>query len=75
MEALEAAWKAGVHGSEIDIRTTSDGKFILMHDSSSGRMTDGTGEIGKRKWNFIKRLHLKYKGKTTKFRVPTLDMV
>src|SRR5947209_4506366 len=42
--AFQAAVDAGADFFELDVRTTSDGKFVLMHDSTVDRMTNGHGE-------------------------------
>ncbi len=42
---VELAAKAGFWGSETDLQITSDGVWILSHDDTVDRMTDGTGTI------------------------------
>lgn len=37
--------KAGAWGMECDLQITKDGKFVLMHDSTVDRMTNGSGKI------------------------------
>ena len=38
LSGMEAAWKAGAYGSEIDIQRTSDGYYILNHDGTFKRV-------------------------------------
>jgi glycerophosphoryl diester phosphodiesterase len=45
MPAIEKAIALGVDWVEIDARTTKDGHFVLMHDGSVDRMTNGKGEV------------------------------
>lgn len=45
LQAIRAAAMLGVDFTEIDIRTTKDGKTILMHDGTVNRTTDGQGEV------------------------------
>jgi glycerophosphoryl diester phosphodiesterase len=55
-----AAVKAGVYSGapyiEIDVRLTSDGVPVLMHDGSLDRTTHGTGRVGERDWNYVRHL-------------------
>lgn len=44
--ALEEAGKAGCYAAEFDISPTKDGVWILMHDDTVDRMTNGEGNIG-----------------------------
>ncbi len=43
--SLEQAGKAGYYAAEFDIAPTSDGVWILMHDDTVDRMTDGEGKV------------------------------
>lgn len=43
--ALEIAWEMGADSIEIDVRETSDGVLVLMHDSTVDRTTNGTGRV------------------------------
>lgn len=42
---------------EVDVRETSDGVFISMHDSTVNRTTDGSGEVAKLTWAQIEGLN------------------
>ena len=45
LPAINAAIENGFYGCEFDIHTTKDGVWVLNHDTSIDKMTDGTGEI------------------------------
>lgn len=45
MAAFEAAYQAGADYFEADIRTTSDGKLVLMHDGNAARTAGVNDEI------------------------------
>jgi glycerophosphoryl diester phosphodiesterase len=62
---------------EVDVRTTLDGKLVLMHDSDVGRTTDGKGEVAKMTLEQIRALDAGIK-KDIAFagtKVPTFDEV
>jgi glycerophosphoryl diester phosphodiesterase len=45
LESLKLAVELGVDCLEFDIHRTSDGVFVLMHDDTVDRTTDGTGRV------------------------------
>ena len=45
LHAFGRAVAAGVEMIEMDVRSTSDGVLVLMHDSTVDRTTDGTGPV------------------------------
>jgi glycerophosphoryl diester phosphodiesterase len=45
LPAFQAAIDAGADFFECDVRTTSDGRLVLMHDRSVDRTTNGKGRI------------------------------
>ncbi len=45
MPAFEAAIENGFDGCEIDIHTTKDGKWVVIHNDTVDAMTDGEGEV------------------------------
>ena len=58
---------------ESDVRRTSDGKFIIMHDSTIDRTTNGSGEVSKMSSTEIRKYHLKYiNGKISNEKIPFL---
>jgi glycerophosphoryl diester phosphodiesterase len=46
LPALEAALAAGADVAEIDVKLTSDGHLVLMHDATLDRTTSGQGPVG-----------------------------
>ncbi|MFY9588262.1 MAG: glycerophosphodiester phosphodiesterase [Actinomycetota bacterium] len=45
LESIAAALSAGADGVEIDVRMSSDGVLVLMHDPDVARTTNGTGRV------------------------------
>jgi hypothetical protein len=45
LAAIREARRIGAEVAELDIRLTSDGVLIVMHDSTVDRTTDGSGEV------------------------------
>ena len=45
LSALYAAAENKFHSTEFDIQISSDGEYMLMHDGTVDRTTDGTGDI------------------------------
>src|ERR1700761_4517845 len=75
MPAFQAAIDAGADYFELDVRTTSDGKFVLMHDGTLDRTTNGTGEVHKHTFDEIRALDagVKFGAAFAGTKVPTLD--
>ena len=44
LPAYELAGKYGYYGAECDIHETKDGEFVLLHDDTLERMTNGSGK-------------------------------
>jgi glycerophosphoryl diester phosphodiesterase len=58
---------------ESDLRRTSDGKFIIMHDPTIDRTTNGSGEIDKMSSDEIRKYYLKYNnGEISNEKIPFL---
>jgi glycerophosphoryl diester phosphodiesterase len=69
--------RVGADYIEVDVRTTSDGKLVLMHDGSVNRTTDGQGDVAKMTFDQIRALDAGSK-MSPEFRgakVPTFDEV
>lgn len=66
--AFRTAVEVGADFFEVDVRTTSDGRLVLMHDGRVDRTSNGHGEVAKMTFAEIRALEA---GKDT--RVPTLD--
>lgn len=56
--AIDQAIKDGAEIVEIDVRLTSDGVPVLMHDSTVDRTTDGRGQVADLSLAQIKNLRL-----------------
>lgn len=48
--AIERAIEAGATAVEIDVRTSRDGKLIIMHDAKVDRTTSGNGRVNDLTW-------------------------
>ena len=82
---FERAGALGVDVIETDVRATSDGEVVVMHDEQVGRTTDGTGRVNALTLAELKRLDAGFRwtadgGRTFPFRgrgvrVPTLREV
>ena len=59
--AYKLAGMRGYWGAECDIQQTSDGHFILMHDETVDRTTNGTGTVSEMTLEQIKALTVKIK--------------
>ncbi len=69
--SLAAFENAVLHGFaiELDVQMTADGELIVFHDYTLERMTNGSGEIEKLRWDEIKDLSLL----GTNCKIPTLQ--
>ena len=85
LHAFERALAAGADIIETDVRATSDGALVLMHDERVDRTTDGSGRVADMTLEELRRLDAGHRwtpdgGRTFPFRgrglrVPTLDEV
>ena len=75
LASIKTAVALGADYAEIDIRTTKDGKFVLMHDSTVNRTTDGKGKVNDLTLDEVRKLDAgAWFGKPfAGTRVPTLD--
>ncbi|MDY3552274.1 glycerophosphodiester phosphodiesterase family protein [Gemmata sp. JC717] len=75
LPAIRTAVGLGADFVEVDVRTTKDGKFVLMHDSTVNRTTNGKGKVADLTLDEIRKLDAgawfgkPFAGTT----VPTLD--
>jgi glycerophosphoryl diester phosphodiesterase len=67
LPAYRTAVELGADFFEVDVRTTSDAKLVLMHDGTVERMTSAHGEIAKMTFAEVRALDV------GGARVPTLD--
>lgn len=70
--SIEAAISAGVDYAELDLRTTRDGKLVLMHNETVDKMTNGKGKVDSLTFDEIRSLQVKSKdGKV--YQVPSFE--
>lgn len=58
MPAFEAAAEYGFDGYELDVHTTKDGKWVVIHDDTVDDMTAATGEVNSFTYEEIRKLTL-----------------
>ena len=46
---------------EIDVRRTRDGEFVVLHDETVDRTTDGTGRVSGLQWSRVRELDAGYR--------------
>lgn len=76
LPAYELAGKYGYWGAETDVMETSDGYFILMHDTTVDRTTNGTGAVSDLTLSQIKNLIVDTGSNISKYpnlKVPTME--
>jgi glycerophosphoryl diester phosphodiesterase len=56
--ALDAARRAGAPAVEFDVRLTSDGRFVVMHDRTLDRTTDCSGDVHRTTYATIRACRL-----------------
>jgi glycerophosphoryl diester phosphodiesterase len=59
MAAYQSAIDLGADFIEVDVRTTSDGRMVVMHDGNADRTTDGHGPIAAMTFADVQRLRTK----------------
>ena len=57
--AIEAARAAGAHMVEFDVQPSADGTFVVIHDETLDRTTDGTGPVAQTSSSHIRALRLR----------------
>jgi glycerophosphoryl diester phosphodiesterase len=69
--------EAGADFIETDVRTTSDGKLVIMHDGSVDRRTNGHGDVANMTFDEIRKLDAGIKSgeQFAGTKVPTFDEV
>jgi len=75
LEAFEAAIEAGADYIEMDVRASRDGRYLLMHDSTVDRMTDGSGSVAGLAWTELEALQVRDPSlaNVPPSRIPTLE--
>ncbi len=56
LAAIERGITLQAHLVEFDVRATSDGQLVLLHDATLDRTTNGHGTISDQLWNDVKQL-------------------
>jgi glycerophosphoryl diester phosphodiesterase len=76
LAAYDIAWKMGADSIEIDVRSTSDGELVIMHDDTVNRTTYGSGKVSDLTLAQIKALNIRSASKAMPVqKVPTLREV
>ena len=76
LAAVQYSIETGVDIIEIDIRTTKDGKLVLMHDGTIDRTTNGEGELKEFTYAELLKLELdKESDDTIIHRIPLAEEV
>ncbi len=70
IESIQKALEFGVDGIEIDVHVCASGELVVFHDFTLDRMTNGTGEIGKKTLSELKELRV-----DGHYKIPTLEEV
>ena len=76
LPAFVAAGEAGFWGAECDTMQTADGVWVLMHDVTVDRMTNGTGFVSEMTYAELSRLTVDSGSNIDKYpgtKVPTLE--
>lgn len=58
LPAFEGAAEYGFDGYELDIHTTKDGEWVVIHDDTVDKMTDGTGDVDSFTFEELRKLSL-----------------
>jgi glycerophosphoryl diester phosphodiesterase len=77
LTAFRKAAEAGIDFVEIDVRRTADDHYVLMHDSTVDRMTDGRGKVSELTLEIIRGLKVRdtRRPQIPPDRVPTFEEV
>jgi glycerophosphoryl diester phosphodiesterase len=75
LPAFQAAIDAGADYFELDVRTTSDGRLVLMHDAKVDRTTNGSGAVREMTFDQIRALDAgaKFNAQFAGTRVPSFE--
>src|SRR3979411_459876 len=58
LSGIRRAIELGADFVELDVRTTVDGRLVLMHDATVDRTTDGKGVVAQMPFDSIRALKL-----------------
>ncbi len=74
LAGIQSCIDMGVDVVELDVRRTADGRFVLIHDKTLERTTNGTGRVADHTLEQLKTLRLKRdSGELTDQQIPTLE--
>lgn len=71
--AIKESIRLGVDILEIDVKVTTDGIPVLMHDGTINRTTTGKGKLEEMSFEQLNQFFLVEKGITTNYKIPTLE--
>lgn len=54
--SFDTALEIGVDAIETDVRGTSDGELVLLHDANLDRTTNGSGPVNEARWSSVSQL-------------------
>lgn len=76
VEGVNSCIEHGIDIIEIDVQRTKDGHFILMHDATINRTTNGKGYVKNYTLEQLTKFKLKNSnGQLTDYNVPSLDTI
>ena len=76
LPAFRLAGENGFWGAECDVWRTADGQWVLMHDATVDRMTDGSGEVSMMSADELRALTINAGSNVSQYpntRIPTLE--
>ncbi len=74
LAAMRRAIQLGVDLIEVDVRPTKDGRFVIIHDLTLERTTDGKGRVADHTLAELRQMHLlAATGHPTSELIPTLE--
>ena len=56
LEAARLCFEPGYDFVELDLRTSSDGKLVVLHDKTVDRTTNGSGAVAELAWGDLHKL-------------------
>lgn len=71
--AIKESIRLGVDILEIDVKVTTDGVPVLMHDGTVNRTTTGKGKLEEMSFEQLNQFFLVDKGVITNYKIPTLE--
>lgn len=77
LAAIDYAIELGVDMVEVDVRATKDGRFVILHDATVDRTTNGSGKISEMTFAEVQNINLinEVTGEKTNYKIPSLEQV